>query len=70
MAGLAKKPAAKGAKVVAKKKAYTNRQVYEVSGDSIKRIKKTCPKCGEGIFLAEHANRVTCGKCAYTEFKK
>ena len=32
--------------------------------------RKTCPKCGEGVFLAEHKNRVSCGKCGYTEFKK
>ncbi len=29
-----------------------------------------CPKCGKGVFLAEHKNRSTCGKCGYTEFKK
>lgn len=31
---------------------------------------KTCPKCGPGVFLAEHNNRSSCGKCGYTEFKK
>ena len=31
--------------------------------------KKTCPKCGPGVFLAEHGNRFSCGKCGYTEFK-
>ena len=30
---------------------------------------RTCPKCGEGIFMAEHANRFFCGKCHYAEFK-
>ena len=30
---------------------------------------KTCPKCGPGVFLAEHGNRSACGKCGYTEFK-
>ncbi len=29
---------------------------------------KMCPRCGAGIFLAEHSNRWHCGKCAYTEF--
>jgi len=28
-----------------------------------------CPKCGVGVFLAEHKDRRTCGKCGYTEFK-
>jgi small subunit ribosomal protein S27Ae len=29
-----------------------------------------CPKCGPGVFMAEHKNRKTCGKCGYTEFKE
>lgn len=41
---------------------------YKVSGDKIER-KKTCPKCGPGIFLAEHKDRFYCGSCSYTEFK-
>ncbi|MBE39345.1 MAG: 30S ribosomal protein S27ae [Euryarchaeota archaeon] len=24
------------------------------------------PSCGEGIFLARHADRWSCGKCGYT----
>jgi small subunit ribosomal protein S27Ae len=43
---------------------------YEVIDDKLVRKKNTCPKCGDGVFLAEHANRVSCGKCGYTEFKK
>lgn len=43
---------------------------YKVVGDKIERIKHTCPKCGEGVFLAEHKNRISCGRCGYTEFKK
>ncbi|MDM7939449.1 MAG: 30S ribosomal protein S27ae [Methanothrix sp.] len=43
---------------------------YEISGDSIKSKKPVCPRCGNGVFLAEHANRNSCGKCGYTEFKK
>ncbi len=31
--------------------------------------RKSCPKCGSGARLAEHANRRTCGKCGYTEMK-
>ncbi len=38
--------------------------------DQGKLKKKTCPKCGPGVFLAEHGNRISCGKCGYTEFKK
>ncbi|MFH0874823.1 MAG: 30S ribosomal protein S27ae [archaeon] len=30
---------------------------------------RTCPKCGAGVFMADHKDRITCGKCSYTEFK-
>ncbi len=43
---------------------------YSVDGDSVKRLKTNCPKCGEGIYLAEHKDRRSCGKCSYTEFVK
>ncbi|WP_421078077.1 30S ribosomal protein S27ae [Methanothermococcus sp. Ax23] len=43
---------------------------YKVEGDSVERIKKVCPKCGPGVFMAEHLNRYACGKCGYTEWKK
>ncbi len=43
---------------------------YEVSGDAIKSKKSVCPRCGNGVFLAEHGDRQSCGKCGYTEFKK
>ena len=29
-----------------------------------------CPKCGKGVFLAEHNDRLTCGNCGYMEIKK
>ena len=34
-----------------------------------KKIKRECPTCGKGIFLAEHKDRFHCGKCSYSEFK-
>lgn len=37
--------------------------------DGGKAKAKTCPKCGPGIFLAEHSDRLTCGKCSYMEKK-
>ncbi|OFV68738.1 MAG: Ribosomal protein S27a domain protein [Candidatus Syntrophoarchaeum caldarius] len=43
---------------------------YSISGKTVKRVKETCPRCGPGVFLAEHINRKTCGKCGYTEFKR
>ncbi len=34
-----------------------------------KPLGKFCPRCGNGTFLAQHSNRVTCGKCGYSEVK-
>jgi len=42
---------------------------YEISGTSLKRKGRSCPKCGSGIWLADHKDRLTCGTCKYTEFK-
>jgi|TARA_B100002003_G_scaffold170675_1_gene158613 small subunit ribosomal protein S27Ae len=58
-----------GEKIVKKKtsKRYEN---YEVSGSTVKRKNKSCPKCGPGILLANHSNRVYCGKCGYVEMKE
>jgi small subunit ribosomal protein S27Ae len=44
--------------------------LYEVSGSEVKRKNKFCPKCGTGVFLAQHKDRLTCGRCGYTEFTK
>ena len=46
------------------------RQLYAVENDKIVRKKRFCPRCGPGMFLAEHKDRYACGKCGYTEFKK
>lgn len=45
------------------------REFFKVEGDKINRIRKHCPKCGPGVFIAEHKDRFSCGKCGYTEFK-
>jgi small subunit ribosomal protein S27Ae len=45
------------------------REFFKIDGDKINRIRKHCPKCGPGVFIAEHKNRISCGKCGYTEFK-
>lgn len=31
--------------------------------------KKYCPKCGPGFHLAEHKDRMSCGRCGYYEKK-
>ncbi|VVB73461.1 30S ribosomal protein S27ae [uncultured archaeon] len=30
---------------------------------------KSCPRCGAGTRLAEHKDRLSCGKCGYMEKK-
>jgi ubiquitin-small subunit ribosomal protein S27Ae len=49
-----------------------NRRVVKMGElyDQGKLKNKFCPKCGVGFTMAEHSNRVSCGKCGYTEFKK
>lgn len=32
----------------------------------VQRLRKVCPQCGPGIFMATHFDRVYCGKCAAT----
>jgi small subunit ribosomal protein S27Ae len=44
-------------------------ELFKVEGDKVTRLRRHCPKCGAGVFLAEHANRYSCGSCGYTEFK-
>lgn len=29
---------------------------------------KTCPKCGGGVYLAMHDDRLNCGSCGYTKW--
>ncbi len=61
---------------MAKKKQKANRKpsqvykLYEKDGDKVKKKSNFCPKCGQGVFLAKHKNRISCGKCGYTEFQK
>jgi len=46
------------------------REIYEIKDGKLIRKRRFCPKCGPGVFLAEHEDRYSCGKCGYTEFKK
>jgi small subunit ribosomal protein S27Ae len=45
------------------------REIFTIEGDKISRKRRSCPKCGDGVFLAEHKDRISCGRCGYTEFK-
>ena len=71
-------PGAEGAeapkvrKVRKERKPRANVQVwklYKVNGDAVERLKKECPRCGKGYFMAEHKDRLSCGNCGYTTFK-
>jgi ubiquitin-small subunit ribosomal protein S27Ae len=49
-------------------------QVYRFykieKGNKVIRSKRDCPRCGRGVFMAEHKDRFTCGKCGFTEFHR
>ena len=51
-------------------KKISKSTMYDVSSGVLKRKNKFCPKCGPGVFLAEHKERSACGKCGYMETKK
>jgi len=57
------------AKERAKKKSKGMWNLYQKAGDKLERKNKSCPKCGQGTFMAKHANRITCGACRYTVFE-
>jgi len=43
-------------------------KLYRVEGDTLTRLKKECPRCGKGYFMAQHGNRLTCGHCGFTTY--
>ncbi len=61
--------AGKGKKKVKNKVSSKKYKKYKVEGDKIVRS-AYCPKCGPGVFLAEHKGRKTCGSCGYSVFDK
>lgn len=58
------------AKEAKKKSSMKKSDAYDAKGDALVRKKPVCPKCGPGVFMATHKDRVSCGKCGYTEFSK
>lgn len=71
-----------GGKKKRKKKVYTTKKktkhkhqnvklavlkFYTIDGNgAVSRVKKSCPSCGVGIFMARHYDRFYCGKCTLT----
>lgn len=45
-------------------------EFVKIEGNVLKRHKKTCPRCGESYYMAEHKDRYYCGNCQFTEWKK
>lgn len=43
---------------------------YNVREGEVDREGEMCPRCGEGVFLAEHDSRLTCGRCGFSEIKE
>lgn len=42
-------------------------KIYAKAGDKLERKNRSCPKCGEGVFMAAHKDRHHCGQCGYME---
>ena len=59
----------KGKKPHKNKPTSKKYSLYKLSGGSVEKA-RSCPRCGPGIFLATHKDRLVCGKCKYTEFSK
>ena len=45
-------------------------EIFKEKDGKIERKRQECPRCGSGVYMAEHGNRTSCGKCGYTVFKK
>jgi len=54
-------------KKVKPKKPSQRWKHYQASGNKLERKSKFCPKCGAGVFMAKHKDRLTCGQCGYSE---
>ncbi|MFH1240557.1 MAG: 30S ribosomal protein S27ae [Candidatus Diapherotrites archaeon] len=44
-------------------------KLYDIQDDKAKKKNRICPKCGSGVFMADHKDRFSCGNCSYTEMK-
>ncbi len=70
MAGKQKPKESEGKKAKKKHVKCKKSNYYKLDGDKVTKTKKTCPKCGSGVYMAEHKDRYVCGACRYTEWKK
>ena len=54
---------------MAGKKEKPKKPEKKKTGPRIYKPGKSCPKCGPGVHLAVHKDRLSCGKCGYFEKK-
>lgn len=43
---------------------------YHIRGGKIARTNPFCPRCGRGVFMADHGDFWVCGKCGLRMNKK
>jgi ubiquitin-small subunit ribosomal protein S27Ae len=67
---MAEKKEAKGKKQKKDKKPLEVWKRYTTAGGKAVSKNKNCPKCGADSALANHKNRLYCGKCHYVEMRK
>ena len=44
--------------------------LYKIENEKVTRLRPTCERCGPGYFMADHADRYTCGHCGFTRYKR
>jgi len=42
-------------------------KLYNIKDGKIERKNETCPRCGDGVFLAAYKNRKYCGRCGWSK---
>jgi small subunit ribosomal protein S27Ae len=62
-----KKPEKKEKPKAPKRRTQVHK-LFKVDGDNLIPLRKECPRCGKGYFMAQHVNRLTCGNCGYTTY--
>jgi small subunit ribosomal protein S27Ae len=62
-----KKPEKKEKPKAPKRRIQAHR-LYKIEEGSLTRLRKECPRCGKGYFMAQHMGRLMCGNCGYTTF--
>ncbi len=43
---------------------------YKVGEEGVERLRPFCERCGPGFFMADHGDRLACGHCGFTRYKR